>query len=59
MIDIEKLEDHRKYQIEENRKISRRVDEYGLIICELQGQVNDLRWRMNEVCNKLHLEEKL
>ena len=58
MIDYEKLERHRLMQIDENRYVSKRMDEQEKCIVALQSLVNDLRWRMNEVCNLLQLKRE-
>jgi len=58
MSDYEKLEKHRLMQIDENRYISKRMDEHEKCIGTLQSLVNDLRWRMNEVCNLLSLKRE-
>ena len=58
MIDYEKLERHRLMQIDENRYVSKRMDEQEKCIVALQSLVNDLRWRMNEVCTLLQLKRE-
>ncbi len=45
-------------QIDENRYVSKRMDEHEAYINTLQSLVNDLRWRMNEVCNLLSLKRE-
>ena len=58
MSDYEQLERHRLMQIDENRYVSKRMDEQEKCIVALQSLVNDLRWRMNEVCNLLQLKRE-
>ena len=58
MSDYEKLEKHRLLQIDENRYVSKRMDEHEKCIGVLQSLVNDLRWRMNEVCTLLSLKRE-
>ena len=58
MIDYEETEKHGLMQIDENRYVSKRMDEHEKCISALQSLVNDLRWRMNEVCALLSLQSK-
>ena len=58
MIDYEKLERHRLMQMDENRYVSKRMDEQEKCIVALQSLVNDLRWRMND-CEKIETRQVL